>query len=130
MVSSLWGSLSCAAIADVSPRFALLRQFASSPASSDIRNVAIIAHVDHGKTTLIDRLLAFSGATLGEDRVMDSNVFEKERGITISAKYTSFTFEGTTFNIVDTPVSSQNIKISIIFSWWTGGGIPFQSLQD
>ena len=108
MVSSLFGSLSCGAIADVSPRWIQsLRQFATSPPPSDIRNVAIIAHVDHGKTTLIDRLLSSSGATLAEDRVMDSNTFEKERGITISAKYTSFNFEGTTFNIVDTPVSEK-----------------------
>jgi len=89
-----------------SPLLTLLRQFSSdriSPPPSDIRNIAIIAHVDHGKTTLVDRLLTSSGASLSEDRAMDSNVFERERGITISAKYTSFDFEGTTFNIVDTP---------------------------
>jgi GTP-binding protein len=76
---------------------------ATSPAPADIRNVAIIAHVDHGKTTLIDRLLSQAGTAVSNDRVMDSGEFEKERGITISAKYTSFTFEGTTFNVVDTP---------------------------
>ncbi|KAI3431850.1 hypothetical protein D9Q98_010602 [Chlorella vulgaris] len=68
-----------------------------------IRNIAIIAHVDHGKTTLMDRLLTFCGATLSEDRVMDSNQFERERGITIASKYTSFQFKGHTFNAVDTP---------------------------
>jgi GTP-binding protein len=70
---------------------------------SHIRNVAIIAHVDHGKTTLMDRLLQCCGASLAGDRVMDSNQFERERGITISSKYTSFPFEGRTFNVVDTP---------------------------
>ncbi len=73
----------------------------------DIRNVAIIAHVDHGKTTLIDELLKQSGTfrdnqVVGE-RVMDSNDIEKERGITILSKNTSITYKGTKFNIVDTP---------------------------
>lgn len=74
---------------------------------SDRRNIAIIAHVDHGKTTLVDKLLQQSG-TLGErqaspERVMDSNVLEKERGITILAKNTSLIWQGTRVNIVDTP---------------------------
>ncbi|KAL4439803.1 hypothetical protein ABPG75_002804 [Micractinium tetrahymenae] len=79
---------------------------ASSVAPSDpsrLRNFAIIAHVDHGKTTLMDRLLSFCGASLSEDRVMDSNDFERERGITISSKYTSFAYKGHVFNAVDTP---------------------------
>ena len=73
----------------------------------NLRNIAIIAHVDHGKTTLVDQLLQQSG-TLGErasipDRVMDSNDIEKERGITILAKNTSITWGDYRINIVDTP---------------------------
>ncbi|MEL6363427.1 MAG: translational GTPase TypA [Pseudomonadota bacterium] len=73
----------------------------------DIRNIAIIAHVDHGKTTLVDQLLKASlsereAAALAE-RAMDSNALEKERGITILAKATSVVWEGTRINIVDTP---------------------------
>ncbi len=71
-----------------------------------LRNIAIIAHVDHGKTTLVDRLLQQSG-TLGErvttERVMDSNDLEKERGITILAKNTSLRWQDYRINIVDTP---------------------------
>src|SRR3989338_1138154 len=73
---------------------------------SSIRNIAIIAHVDHGKTTLVDRLLHQSG-TLAQDkitdRVMDSNDIERERGITILAKNTGVTFGDHQINIVDTP---------------------------
>lgn len=61
------------------------------------------AHVDHGKTTLVDKILAQNGAALSVDRVMDSNVMEKERGITISSKYTSLSYKGHTINVVDTP---------------------------
>jgi len=73
--------------------------------SSRIRNIAIIAHVDHGKTTIVDRLLQFSGtvATTGSERVMDSGDLEKERGITILAKHTGIQYNGFTVNIVDTP---------------------------
>lgn len=63
----------------------------------------VAAHVDHGKTTLMDRLLSRTGNTLAGDRVMDSNALEKERGITISSKYTSFVYKGHTINAVDTP---------------------------
>ncbi|MBT8414427.1 MAG: translational GTPase TypA [Boseongicola sp.] len=73
----------------------------------DLRNIAIIAHVDHGKTTLVDELLKQSGAfRKGQDvgeRAMDSNDLERERGITILAKATSVEWKGTRINIVDTP---------------------------
>jgi GTP-binding protein len=72
---------------------------------SNIRNIAIIAHVDHGKTTLVDQLLRQSGTVTLEsgDRVMDSNALEKERGITILAKNTGITYGDYSINIVDTP---------------------------
>ncbi len=73
----------------------------------DIRNVAIIAHVDHGKTTLVDELLKQSGAFRENQdvgvRVMDSNPIERERGITILSKNTAVSYEGVKINIVDTP---------------------------
>ena len=73
----------------------------------DLRNVAIIAHVDHGKTTLVDEMLKQGGIfrenQVVEDRVMDSNDLERERGITILAKNTSTYYKGVKINIVDTP---------------------------
>ncbi len=73
----------------------------------EFRNIAIIAHVDHGKTTLVDKMLRQAGAfrenQVVMDRVMDSNPLERERGITILAKNTSVRWKGTKINIVDTP---------------------------
>ncbi|MEX2478203.1 MAG: translational GTPase TypA [Gracilimonas sp.] len=75
--------------------------------SQDLRNIAIIAHVDHGKTTLVDEILKQSGTFREnqkvDDRVMDSGDLEKERGITISSKNTAVFWKGTKINIVDTP---------------------------
>src|SRR6059058_4850777 len=81
------------------------------PSRNDLRNVAIIAHVDHGKTTLVDAMLWQSGAFTEHqaeegsvrERVMDSMDLEREKGITILAKNTAVRFQGTTINIVDTP---------------------------
>ena len=74
---------------------------------ADIRNIAIIAHVDHGKTTLVDAMLWQSGAFRANeevaDRVMDSGDLEREKGITILAKHTAVTKDGVTINIIDTP---------------------------
>ncbi|MDY4813640.1 MAG: GTP-binding protein, partial [Ruminococcus sp.] len=73
----------------------------------NLRNIAIIAHVDHGKTTLVDELLKQSGTfrsnEVVEERVMDSNDIERERGITILSKTTSVVYGDTKINIVDTP---------------------------
>lgn len=74
---------------------------------NDLRNIAIIAHVDHGKTTLVDEMLKQSGAFRENqsvaERVMDSNDLERERGITILAKNTSIMYNGVKINIIDTP---------------------------
>ena len=69
----------------------------------EIRNIAIIAHVDHGKTTLTDAILRQTGMVTDETVSMDSNALEQERGITIYAKNTSIFYKDTKINIVDTP---------------------------
>jgi GTP-binding protein len=74
---------------------------------NDLRNIAIIAHVDHGKTTLVDAMLKQGGVFRDNEYVptcvMDNNDLERERGITILAKNTSATYKGIKINIVDTP---------------------------
>src|SRR6201981_2592274 len=79
--------------------------------TAPIRNIAIIAHVDHGKTTLVDAMLRQSGIFRANqelvERVMDSNDLERERGITILAKNTALTYHDTKINIVDTPGHSN-----------------------
>ncbi len=79
----------------------------TDPRRADLRNIAIIAHVDHGKTTLVDAMLWQSGTFRANEtvmeRVMDSNPLEREKGITILAKNTSVTYRGVKINIVDTP---------------------------
>ena len=80
-----------------------------------LRNVAIIAHVDHGKTTLVDKLLQQSGTldrkNMGTERIMDSDDQEKERGITILAKNTAISWNDHRINIVDTPVSYTHLTL-------------------
>ena len=75
--------------------------------SNKIKNIAIIAHVDHGKTTLVDALLKQSGTFAAhekvEERIMDSDDLERERGITIFSKNASLHYEGYKINVVDTP---------------------------
>src|SRR2546430_9236385 len=86
---------------------AALTQAPSGPSPLQIRNIAIIAHVDHGKTTLVDQMLRQAGVFRANqqvnERVMDSNPLERERGITILSKNTAVRWGDTKINIVDTP---------------------------
>ena len=92
------------------PQFPIKNEFMKS-SNPSIRNIAIIAHVDHGKTTLVDAMLNQSGIFGANeelvDRVMDSNDLERERGITILAKITGVRYHGVKINIVDTPGHSD-----------------------
>ncbi|CAK9229996.1 unnamed protein product [Sphagnum troendelagicum] len=94
-------SVAAAAASEVGDNPSAVDNKVVSPSS--IRNVAIIAHVDHGKTTLLDRILRQCGANVPRERAMDSIALERERGITIASKYTSITWKGMELNVVDTP---------------------------
>ena len=90
----------------------------------DLRNIAIIAHVDHGKTTLVDEMLKQGGAfrenQVVADRIMDSNEIERERGITILAKNTAAHYKGIKINIVDTPGHADfSGEVERILKMWT-----------
>ena len=89
---------------------------------SDIRNIAIIAHVDHGKTTLVDELLKQSGVfranQVVERRVMDSNDIERERGITILSKNTAVYYNNVKINIIDTPGHADLVvRLNVFLRW-------------
>ncbi|KAK8943859.1 hypothetical protein KSP40_PGU002424 [Platanthera guangdongensis] len=86
-----------------SPALSAAAAAGSSMDPSRLRNVAVIAHVDHGKTTLMDRLLRQCGAEIPHERAMDSNSLERERGITIASKVTSISWKDIELNMVDTP---------------------------
>ncbi|KAF5948265.1 hypothetical protein HYC85_014222 [Camellia sinensis] len=120
LLRSLWcttrKSLSSSSSSSLKPLHAYARAFSTAaPATADaaapssaldpsrLRNVAVIAHVDHGKTTLMDRLLRQCGADIPHERALDSISLERERGITIASKVTSITWKESELNMVDTP---------------------------
>lgn len=89
---------------------------------NDLRNIAIIAHVDHGKTTLVDQMLKQSGTFRDnqsvQDRVMDNGDLERERGITILAKNTAINYKGTKINIIDTQdMQTSAARLSVSLRW-------------
>ncbi len=102
------------------------------PQRPDIRNVAIIAHVDHGKTTLVDAMLWQSGIFRANEhvaeRVMDSIDLEREKGITIMAKNTAIHYQGVKINIVDTPghadFGGEVERTLRCCCWWTPQKAP------
>ena len=89
---------------------------------TDLRNIAIIAHVDHGKTTLVDEMLRQGGIYRENqemaDRVMDSNDLERERGITILAKNTAIHYKGVKINVIDTPATQISAARSSAYLRW------------
>ena len=100
------------------------REVMSIKTRKDIRNLAIIAHVDHGKTTLVDAMLWQSGVFRENqqvvERVMDSMDLEREKGITIMAKNTSVLYRDVLINIVILPVMRiSGARWSVLSSWWT-----------
>ena len=94
-------------IASIKPYFDRIAQKNKDEILQKIRNIAVIAHVDHGKTTLVDGLLKQSGTfaehEMTEERMMDSNSLERERGITILSKNTAIRYKDYKINIIDTP---------------------------
>ena len=102
--------------------------------NNKLRNVAIIAHVDHGKTTLVDEMLKQGGVYRENqevvDRVMDSNDLERERGITILAKNTAIHYGDTKINIVDTPATpTLAARWSVSSRWSTASSCSWTPLR-
>jgi GTP-binding protein len=89
--------------ASLEQQFFKAKEILANSDPKKVRNLAIIAHVDHGKTTLVDCLLKQTGVSFDNERAMDSNAIEKERGITIMSKCTSVIHKDYKLNIVDTP---------------------------